>query len=45
MKSFPEVTWIATCAGVSLLGATPVFVDVEPDTWCISPEAVKNAIT
>ena len=41
----PEVTWIATCTGVSLLGATPVFVDVEPDTWCISPEAVKNAIT
>ena len=41
----PEVTWVATCTGVKLLGATPVFVDVEADTWCMDPEAVKKAIT
>jgi perosamine synthetase len=27
------------------LGATPVFVDVEPDTWCIDPKAIEAAIT
>ncbi len=41
----PEVTWIASVTGACYTGATPVFVDVEPDTWCIDPEAVRRAIT
>lgn len=41
----PEVTWVATATCVSYLNATPVFADVEADTWCIDPEAVRNAIT
>ena len=32
----PETTWIATAAPITYVGATPVFVDVEPDTWCMS---------
>jgi perosamine synthetase len=28
-----------------LCGARPVFVDVEPDTWCIAPSAIDAAIT
>ena len=28
-----------------LLGATPVFVDIEPETWNISPAAIREAIT
>ncbi|MBN8418606.1 MAG: DegT/DnrJ/EryC1/StrS family aminotransferase [Verrucomicrobia bacterium] len=41
----PEVTWIATAAPVSYVGAIPVFVDVDPTTWCISPESLEAAIT
>ena len=41
----PEITWIATAAPVSYVGATPVFVDIDPGTWCISPESVEAAIT
>lgn len=41
----PEITWIATAAAPSYLGAKPVFVDVEPDTWCMDPAALEQAIT
>lgn len=41
----PEITWIATATGVCYTGATPVFVDLEPDTWCLDPEAFRAAIT
>lgn len=41
----PETTWIATAAVVTYLGATPVFVDIDKDTWTINPESVKKAIT
>lgn len=41
----PEVTWIATVSSACHLGAKPVFVDVEPDTWCIDPAAFEAAIT
>lgn len=41
----PESTWIATATCVSYVGATPVFADIEADTWCISPDDIKNKIT
>ena len=41
----PDVTWIASMAPVSYVGATPVFVDILPDTWCVDPAAVEAAIT
>lgn len=41
----PTFTFIATAEVVALLGLTPVVVDVEPDTFCLSIEAVENAIT
>ncbi len=41
----PDVTWIASVAPVVYVGATPVFVDILPDTWCIDPDAVEAAIT
>lgn len=40
----PDVTWIASVAPVDYVGATPVFVDIKPDTWCIDPRAVEAAI-
>ncbi|HXQ13238.1 MAG TPA: DegT/DnrJ/EryC1/StrS family aminotransferase [Caulobacteraceae bacterium] len=40
----PDVTWIASVAPVVYVGATPVLVDILPDTWCIDPDAVLAAI-
>jgi len=41
----PASSFIATAMAVSHVGAVPVFVDIDPETYTISPEAVENAIT
>jgi dTDP-4-amino-4,6-dideoxygalactose transaminase len=41
----PSFTFAATANSVALTGATPVFVDIEPDSFCMSPDAVEAAIT
>ncbi len=38
-------TFIATAEVIALLGLTPVVVDVDPDTFNISPDAIRKAIT
>ncbi|MFA5948311.1 MAG: DegT/DnrJ/EryC1/StrS family aminotransferase [Candidatus Gracilibacteria bacterium] len=40
-----DFSWVATAYAISYTGATPVFVDIDPDSWCIDPEAIKKAIT
>ncbi len=40
-----DINWIASAAPITYLGATPVFVDIKPDTWCIDPEKIEAAIT
>ncbi len=40
-----DTNWIATAAPITYLGASPVFVDILPDTWCIDPKKVEAAIT
>ncbi len=40
-----DTNWIATAAPISYLGATPVFVDIQLDTWCIDPVLAERAIT
>ena len=40
-----DINWIASVAPISYLGATPVFVDVLGDSWCIDPEKAEAAIT
>lgn len=40
-----DTNWIATVAPVVHLGATPVFVDILPDTWCVDPAKVEQAIS
>lgn len=37
-------TFSASANPIRYLGATPVFVDSEPDTWNLSPEALEEAI-
>ncbi len=41
----PSFTYIATTEVIALLKLTPVFVDVDPKTFCIDTEALKKAIT
>lgn len=41
----PTFTFIATAEVVALLGLTPVVVDVDPETFNMSVEAVRKAIT
>jgi dTDP-4-amino-4,6-dideoxygalactose transaminase len=41
----PTHTFIATALCVSFCRATPVFVDIEPDTYNIDPQAFEAAIT
>jgi perosamine synthetase len=41
----PSLTYIATANAVRYVGAEPVFVDVDPDTWCIDPKKLEASIT
>ena len=41
----PSFTYIATTEVIALLRLTPVFVEVDPKTFCIAPEALEKAIT
>ena len=41
----PSFTFAATANAVALTGATPVFVDIDSDSFCISTDAVRAAVT
>jgi dTDP-4-amino-4,6-dideoxygalactose transaminase len=41
----PAYTFPATANAVALCGARPVLVDVDPDTFCVEPAAVVDAVT
>lgn len=41
----PAYTFQATAYAPMVVGAIPVIVDIDPDTYCIDPEQVKKAIT
>ena len=38
-------TWISTAEMIALLGAKPVFVDIDAKTWNMDPSQLKSAIT
>jgi perosamine synthetase len=40
-----DTNWIATASPIVHLGAKPVFVDILPDSWCLDPALVEQAIT
>ncbi len=41
----PSFTFAATANSVALTGATPVFADIDPATYCLDPASVEAAIT
>lgn len=41
----PAYTWEGTVGPVLLLNAVPVFVDVDPDTYCLDAKLIEKAIT
>ncbi|HEU5364454.1 MAG TPA: DegT/DnrJ/EryC1/StrS family aminotransferase [Hanamia sp.] len=41
----PSFTYVATTEVIALLKLKPVFVEVNPQTFCVDPEAIKKAIT
>lgn len=41
----PDITWVATANAVLYVGATPIFADIEPDTWCLDPKSFESKIT
>ena len=41
----PSFTFVATAEAVALAGAKPVFTDIDPETYTLSPAAVEKAIT
>jgi perosamine synthetase len=40
----PDITWIATAAPISYVGAKPVFADIDERTWCLSAPSFEKMI-
>lgn len=41
----PSMTWVSTINIITLLGATPVMIDIDRDTLMVTPELIEAAIT
>lgn len=41
----PAMTWISTASAVVAVGATPVFVDIDPDYYTIDENLIENHLT
>lgn len=41
----PSFTFISTVTSILYAGAKPVFVDIDPDTYCMDPKDAKKKIT
>ena len=41
----PAFTWVSTANVVEYMGATPIFCDINPNTFNIEPTQIENAIT
>jgi dTDP-4-amino-4,6-dideoxygalactose transaminase len=41
----PAYTWEGTVGPVLLMNAVPVFVDIDPDTYCLDAKLIERAIT
>lgn len=41
----PNITWVASVEPLCWIGAKLVFADIDPVTWCISPEDIERKLT
>jgi perosamine synthetase len=41
----PDITWVATARVVTYLGATPVFADIDKESWNIDISSIEKLIT
>jgi len=41
----PDITWIASAAPITYVGAIPRFGDIDRDSWCLSPASFESLIT
>ncbi len=41
----PDITWVASVAPITYVGAIPIFADIDPKTWCLSPASFEKLIT
>jgi len=41
----PNLTFVSPASMTKLVGANPVLVDVDPETWCINPDKIEEKIT
>jgi len=41
----PDITWIASAAPVSYVGASLVFADIDRETWCLSADSFESCLT
>jgi perosamine synthetase len=41
----PDITWVATAAPIIYVGATPIFADIDPDTWCLTADTIERCIS
>lgn len=40
-----DINWIATVAPIVHLNAKPIFVDIDPVSWCINPKEIERKIS
>ncbi len=41
----PDITWVATAQVVRQVGATPVFADIDRETWCLDVKSAADLVT
>jgi perosamine synthetase len=41
----PDITWIASAAPIHYVRATPVFADVDAESWCLSIDSLRDRIS
>jgi perosamine synthetase len=41
----PSLTWCSTANAALYLGATPVFCDIDPESYCVTPETIQQKLT
>ncbi|MDX1486248.1 MAG: DegT/DnrJ/EryC1/StrS family aminotransferase [Alphaproteobacteria bacterium] len=41
----PDITWIASAAPITYVGAETVFADIDEGTWCLSPASFEACIS